>query len=199
MDFLKRNRRFMEFTLGFVSFGLGQRLIGSGFLQPWIKEKQRLLVLGWLGIILLLVGLFFLGKVTIWIFKNYNQNHRVTKLFLGMVALTIIGGLMIGGVGQFVYDKKWFDYATVKKAIWLISSVFQIIIKVMMVNVLSCYYRGSNFSWRSKNLYKQMLIVIISALMVSAIGLMVPVAAEVLLYMLDVTVVLGTIYCKIKK
>ncbi|HEM6509189.1 TPA: hypothetical protein U2E14_000804 [Streptococcus suis] len=129
MVIFKENRKFFEFAIGYIFMGIGQKLMGVGLLKPWSENAQVLLWLGLVGLSLFGIGLFFIGKLAIWFLRQFNQEQRVAKVVGLALAVSVLGGLLLGGLGQLIYDYTSFGYQEVKNAIWLVTSLFQTFIQ----------------------------------------------------------------------
>ncbi|MGZ7228765.1 hypothetical protein ACXWOY_08820, partial [Streptococcus pyogenes] len=100
------------------SFGLGQRLLVVGVVKPWAEERQIVLFLAVLGFILWTGGIILLIRLLSWLLKNYNQNNRVLKVLAISLVASVTAGILIGFVGQFLYDKTSISYSIAKTSIW---------------------------------------------------------------------------------
>ena len=115
------------------------------------------------------------------------------------LAVSMIGGLLIGGLGQLIYDYSPFGYQEVKNAIWLVTSLFQSFIKVTVIFILYCFYKDSNFSWKKENFQRILAIVLLVILLVASIGLIWSGMSDILLGLADMIVIVGTVYYLLEK
>ncbi|MCK3923637.1 hypothetical protein [Streptococcus sp. 2022WUSS135] len=199
MVLFKENRKFFEFAIGYIFVGIGQKLMGVGLLKTWSENAPVLLWLGLVGLSLFGIGLFFIGKLAIWFLREFNQEQRVAKVVGLALAVSMIGGLLLGGLGQLIYDYSSFGYQEVKNAIWLVTSLFQTFIKVTVIFNLYCFYKDSNFSWKKENFRRIIAIVLLGILIAVNIGLIWSAISDILLGLTDMIVILGTVYYLLEK
>ncbi|HFI0587310.1 TPA: hypothetical protein ACGO00_001493 [Streptococcus suis] len=145
------------------------------------------------------IGLFFIGKLAIWFLREFNQEQRVAKVVGLALAVSVLGGLLLGGLGQLIYDYTSFGYQEVKNAIWLVTSLFQTFIKVTVIFILYCFYKDSNFSWKKENFRRIIAIVLLGILIAASIGLIWSAISDILLGLADMIVILGTVYYLLEK
>ncbi|CQR24749.1 hypothetical protein BN1356_01105 [Streptococcus varani] len=150
MDAIKKRRRYSELVVGFLSFGLGQRLLVVGVVKPWAEERQIVLFLAVLGFILWTGGIILLIRLLSWLLKNYNQNNRVLKVLAISLVASVTAGILIGFVGQFLYDKTSISYSIAKTSIWVLSSLIQASIKMTALYSLITFYQGKELSFKQK-------------------------------------------------
>lgn len=194
MTVIKEHRHFSVLAFGFICFGLGQRLLGVGIVQPLVQDRQYSMILGIVGGLLFIFGGTLLLKVAIWFIKNYNQENRVLKIIAYGLASSILLALIMGLLGQLLYDQRVADYQSLKTVIWSISAIGQTTIKLVTLYALIICYQGKMFSWKEKSLKHLVLLGVIVAIAVIGISLLVPQLAIVVQYIMDTLLLLGTIY-----
>ncbi|WP_155970707.1 hypothetical protein [Streptococcus ruminantium] len=199
MEIFRKRRRFSEFVFGFISLGIGQELMRIGLLKPWSENIPFLLGIGIVGLFLSGVALFIIGRLALWFIKQYNQDNRVVKTLILTFTVAILGGLLIGGLGQFIYDHSSFSYRDVKNGVWLVTSVFQALVKVTVLFILYRFYQGTSLSWKEENFQRILVIVSIVLIFTTSIGLILPSISGLLLRAVDTVIVLGTVYRLIGK
>lgn len=178
---------------------MGQQLIRTGFIEPWAEDRQSFLVLGILGLISLVVGLFLIGKLFLIMIKQYNQHNQVVTSVLVAIGISLITGLLIGGIGQWLYDHSSFTYHHVKNGMWLATSLVQSLIRVTLLYAFICFYKGQFFSLKNRQWQRIMLLLFVCILLIGSIGLLVPRIAELLLYLVDTLLTLGIVYIVMKQ
>ncbi|MDG3132759.1 hypothetical protein MKL26_06995 [Streptococcus suis] len=82
--------KYVRYIIGLVRLGMGQQLIRTGFIEPWAEDRQSFLVLGILGLISLVVGLFLIGKLFLIMIKQYNQHNQVVTSVLVALGVSLI-------------------------------------------------------------------------------------------------------------
>lgn len=194
MIFVKEHRRFSELCLGFISLGLGQLMIGFSFIQP-ILEGRRI-QLGWflVSCVLLLLGVFLLGRILYWLFRTQNQENRLLKTFgYGFLALISVG-FILGFLGQLIYDHTSISYDLVKQVIWAASTYLQLGIRLTLIHVLLAYLQKRSPSWKDQRLHLLLKIGCLGATISVLVAFLFPPAAAFLQYLLDTSAVLGPVY-----
>jgi hypothetical protein len=194
MDAIKKHRRYSELVVGFLSFGLGQRLLVVGVVKPWAEERQIVLFLAVLGFILWTGGIILLIRLLSWLLKNYNQNNRVLKVLAISLVASVTAGILIGFVGQFLYDKTSISYSIAKTSIWVLSSLIQASIKMTALYSLITFYQGKELSFKQKEFKFILLLALLMLGFAHALSIFLPQLAEVLLFMTDSFLLLGTVY-----
>lgn len=194
MDFLKKYRRYSELVLGFLAFGLGQRLLGTGVLRPWAEERQFSLNLGVIGSVLFIGGIILLTHLLSWLLRNYNQDNRILKVLVRALLVSITVGFLFGLLGEFLYDYTSISYQFVKNVIWILSSLIQASIKITVLYSLITFYKGKGLSFKEKEFRNLLLFALLIIGLVSICSLLLPQLAEVLLFVADNFLVLGTVY-----
>lgn len=194
MDFIQKNRRYSILVLGYVCFGLGQKLLETSVLVPMAQAKRIDVWIGSIGSVLFTLGSVCLFSLLGWFVKYYNQNHSVLKIFgLGVLASLSVG-FVIGLSGQLVYNHTSIGYEQIKYGIWSISTLCQLIIKLMVLFQLWCVYQGRACTFQDSNLQKSIWVCVLVWLGLNGIGLLVPQILDIGVYLMDSVLILGTVY-----
>lgn len=194
MYFIKKQRRYSELVLGFLAFGIGQRLLGVGVWKPWAEDKGISLILGVIGAILFIGGTILLIRLLSWLLKNYNQENRVLKVLGLSLVLSVAVGFIIGLLGQFLYDHTSISYTLAKNLIWVLSSLLQVTIKMTALYSLICFYQGREVVFRKKEFQRLLWLSLLLVGMILLFSLLLPQLADILLFMADSLLILGTVY-----
>ena len=194
MEFINKHRRYSELVIGFLCFGLGQRLLGIGILKPWAVNRQLSLELGVVGFILFIVGTICFVRLLFWLLKYYNQGNQVLKVLSMAFLVSVVAGFIMGLLGQFLYDQMSISYPVVKNIIWILSSLIQVTIKIMVLYSLICFYRRKRLSFKEKEFQKLIGLALLIVGIVYSFSLFVPRLAEILLFVTDSFLILGSVY-----
>lgn len=132
---------FKRLALGLLAFGVSQRLLMLGVVSPWARDKVFPLVLLVLGLICGLGGAVLLLPLVVQFYKTHRSDKRLVISLGAYLLATVISGLLIGGLGQVLYDQTSWSYDQVKTGIWLVSSLVQLALKLLFAFSLVSIYR----------------------------------------------------------
>ena len=199
MKIHSKHKHFIECVLSFICLGLGQRFLISGLIKPWAEDRKLLVVLSLIGGLLFVLGGILFIKLFLWFYKKYNQNNRILKVLIYTIGATLVCGIVVGLLGQLLYDNSAISYRHIKTGIWVVSSYIQTAIKLIGLYALMCFYRGNRFSWKDRPLKQIILVGLGMVTGMAILSFLLPNLVTPIQYLVDTTLILGVIYCFIAK
>ncbi|MBF0781103.1 MULTISPECIES: hypothetical protein [unclassified Granulicatella] len=187
-------KRFIAFVLGYVSLGVGQRL-GLHLLSEVGKERHISFMFLGLSVAMIGLGIVLLGNVFLWYVKTYNQHNRVWKIICYSLVCAITSALGIGIFGEIIYQTFSIPYPIMKTFLWACSVYTQLIIRLVSLYVLICFYQNKEFSFHDKKLWKSIGIWSGCILGIIVISSVFPSYMLVIHLVGDLSLVVGNMYC----
>jgi len=99
-----RLSRFWRLATGLLFLGVGQRLLFTGAISPVVVEEGLSLILTLLSLLFLMIGTVLIFPIAIWFYKQYRSDKRLNHTILIYLFSAILCGILIGGLGQILYD-----------------------------------------------------------------------------------------------
>ena len=118
-----RLSRFWRLATGLLFLGVGQRLLFTGAISPVIVEEGLSLILTLFSLLFLIIGTVLIFPITIWFYRQYRSDKRLNHTILIYLFSAILCGILIGGLGQVLYDHTSLEYGHVKIAIWAFTTI----------------------------------------------------------------------------
>lgn len=162
---------FKTLALGLLALGVSQRLLMLGVVSPWARDKVFPLVLLVLGLICGLGGALLLLPLVVQFYKTHRSDKRLVISLGAYLLATVISGLLIGGLGQVLYDQTSWSYDQVKTGIWLVSSLVQLALKLLFAFSLVSIYRHQPIRRRLRLLVLPVLGALVVLLLTLVISL----------------------------
>lgn len=136
-----QHQKFWRLSLGLLLIGIGQRLFYTGAVLPWVNDTT--LPLTWIvtSMICFLLGFMCVLPLAIWFYKTYRSDERLLKLIGFYLLFACLLGVVIGGLGQLLYELTSFTYATVQIGIWVSSTISQNLLKLIFCFGLVSIYK----------------------------------------------------------
>ena len=137
-----RISRFWRLATGLLFLGVGQRLLFTGAISPVIVEEGLSLILTLFSLLFLIIGTVLIFPITIWFYRQYRSDKRLNHTILIYLFSAILCGILIGGLGQVLYDNTSLEYGHVKIAIWAFTTIVQTFLKVILSYSLVSIYKA---------------------------------------------------------
>ena len=137
-----RLSRFWRLATGLLFLGVGQRLLFTGAISPVIVEEGLSLILTLFSLLFLIIGTVLIFPITIWFYRQYRSDKRLNHTILIYLFSAILCGILIGGLGQVLYDHTSLEYGHVKIAIWAFTTIVQTFLKVILSYSLVSIYKA---------------------------------------------------------
>ena len=186
--------RFWRLSIGLLLLGIGQRLIYTGAVSPWAKGRGLPLHLLGLSLVALVIGLALVLPLIVWFYKHYRSDKRLLKLILFYFLSASLIGLIIGGLGQLLYDYTSFTYYSVRTGIWATSTIVQSILKLLACFGLVSIYKHLPIRSRRAYLWLPILGVVVVNICLVLIYYWLPNIGIYLVSFIDALVVIFTLY-----
>lgn len=189
-----RHSKFWRLAIGLIGLGLGQRLLLTGVLEPWTKDRSPSLVLSLLSVLLLMLGLVFTVPIAKYFYRANRSDKRLMKTILGYLITSLLLGVVIGGLGQLIYDQSHFTYEDVKNSMHIVSTFLQGLLKVILFYCLVSIHRKRPMrGWK-----KELLLPAVVTLGVISISLVItnklPQSADFILSLVDTGLLMTILY-----
>ncbi|MFH0422663.1 hypothetical protein ACHBIF_01400 [Streptococcus sp. A11] len=186
--------KFWRLSLGLLFFGIGQRLFYTGVVSPWAKDRSLPVLLIVLSLVALVLGLALILPLIGWFYKCHWSDKRLPKLILFYLLGAIFSGLIIGGMGQLLYDHTSFAYYTVRIGVWTTSTIIQSILKVVLCFGLVSIHKNLPIRKRSNYLWLPLVVVILVSICTALLSYFLPTVGSILVSLIDAIVLISTLY-----
>lgn len=185
---------FWRLVLGLCFFGLGQRLFLTGVLSSWATDTTLSFFLPLLSLVFLLVALFLILPIGIRFYKEYRFDKRLIKIIELYFLSILVCGLVVGIIGEVLYDYTSFSYIGVKTGSWFVTTIIQNILKVILCFGLVSIYQRLPIISRKKNLLQPIVWSSLLSLISCLLALWLPAIASVLLSAVDTLIFVAVSY-----
>lgn len=186
--------RFWRLSLGLLLLGIGQRLIYTGAVSPWAKDRGLSLILLVLSLVALVLGLTLILPVVVWFYKLHQSDKRLTKLVLLYLVSAVLSGLIIGGLGQLLYDHTSFAYYVVRIGVWTTSTIIQSILKLLLCFGLVSIHKNLPIRKRRGYLWLPLVGMVLVSSCLVLLSYFLPTVGSVLASVIDAIVLIVTLY-----
>lgn len=186
--------KFWRLSLGLLLLGIGQRLIYTGAVSPWATDRGLPVLLIILSLVALVLGLALVLPLMVWFYKCHRSDKRLSKLILLYLLGAALSGLIIGGIGQFLYDHTSFAYYSVRTGVWTISLIIQSILKLILCFGLVSIYKQAPIRSRKSMLWLPLAGVLVVTLCLVLVNYWLPALGEYLTSLVDAVLLISTLY-----
>ncbi|MGT2716672.1 hypothetical protein [Streptococcus respiraculi] len=186
--------KFWRLALGLLLVGVGQRLLLTGVISPWATDTTLSIVLPLVSLAFCAVGLFLFIPIGIWFYKGYQSDKRLYPVCFSYIISTLLCGLIIGGVGQVLYDYTPFSYSSVKTGIWFFTTIIQTNLKVILIYSLAQIYRDLPLKEDWRQMIPPLLIATCCTMVALVLSLWLPIVGGVLVSVVDSIILMATLY-----
>lgn len=155
-----KHSRFWRLSLGLLLLGIGQRLLYTGVVSPWARDRSLPILLLVLSLVALALGVVLVLPLIVWFYKYHRSDKRLTKLILVYLLSATVVGLVIGRVGQLLYDHTSLAYYAVRTGVWAVSTISQGVLKLFLCFGLVSIYKQLPIRKRLDMLWLPSLVVI---------------------------------------
>lgn len=188
-----KSRRLLTLALGYMSWGLGQRLLRVAFLGSVLEGRGFPYLLIGIGLLSLIVGIVLLLRIGLWFIRTYGRQEVVRVLAYGLLA-SVSSGWLLGLLGQGLYDHTSWDYMKIKTSIWVLSTLIQTVIKFAVLYGLSCLYHHRPYRWKEKMPLSLLGVGLLITVVGISLTLFLPASEGFCLYVTDYLAVIGAAY-----
>ena len=189
-----RLSRFWRLATGLLFLGVGQRLLFTGAISPVVVEEGLSPILTLLSLLFLMIGTVLVFPVAIWFYKQYRSDKRLNHTILIYLFSAILWGILIGGLGQILYDNTSLEYDHVKIAIWTFTSIIQTFLKVILSYSLVSIYKALPIKSRVDQLRLPVLVSMLLVAFCLAIAVWFPILGSFVLSIGDALILIFTLY-----
>lgn len=189
-----RLSRFWRLATGLLFLGVGQRLLFTGAISPVIVEEGLSLILTLLSLLFLMIGTVLIFLITIWFYRQYRSDKRLNHTILIYLFSAILCGILIGGLGQILYDNTSLEYDHVKIAIWAFTSIIQTFLKVILSYSLVSIYKALPMKSRAEQMRLPVLASMIIVPVCLTIAVWFPILGSFVLSIGDALILIFTLY-----
>lgn len=186
--------KFWRLAAGLLSLGVGQRLFLTGVVSPWTEDMSISVVLFVISFVCLGLGLVLIIPIGLTYYKQYHSDRRLLKSLGTYFLATVLLGLMIGIVGQLLYDYTNLSYTEIKTGMWAITSFSHNILKVTLCFALVSIFKKLPMRSRKQLLVLPIVGSCILTILSIAFSLWLPELASVLLSIVDILIIIATLY-----
>ena len=186
-----RFSRFWRLAIGLLFLGVGQRLLFTGAISPAVVEEGLSLILTLLSLLFLMIGTVLIFPIAIWFYKQYRSDKRLNHTILFSA---ILCGILIGGLGQVLYDHTSLEYGHVKIAIWAFTTIVQTFLKVILSYSLVSIYKALPIKSRVDQLRLPVLVSMLIVAFCLAIAVWFPILGSFVLSIGDALILIFTLY-----
>ena len=179
-----RLSRFWRLATGLLFLGVGQRLLFTGAISPVVVEEGLSLILTLLSLLFLMIGTVLIFPVAFWF------DHTILIYLFS----AILCGILIGGLGQVLYDKTSLEYEHVKISIWAFTTIIQTFLKVILSYSLVSIYKGLPIKSRVDQLRLPVLVSMLLVAFCLAIAVWFPMLGSFVLSIGDALILIFTLY-----
>ena len=189
-----RFSRFWRLAIGLLFLGVGQRLLFTGAISPALVEEGLSLILTLLSLLFLMIGTVLIFPIAIWFYKQYRSDKRLNYTILIYLFSAILCGILIGGLGQVLYDHTSLEYGHVKIAIWAFTTIVQTFLKVILSYSLVSIYKALPIKNRLEQLRLPVLVSTILVACCLALAIWFPILGSFVLSIADALILIFTLY-----
>lgn len=189
-----RFSRFWRLAIGLLFLGVGQRLLFTGAISPVIVEEGLSLILTLFSLLFLIIGTVLIFPITIWFYRQYRSDKRLNHTILIYLFSAILCGILIGGLGQVLYDNTSLEYTHVKIAIWAFTTIIQTFLKVILSYSLVSIYKDLPIKSRVDQLRLPVLASMIIVTVCLAIATWFHILGSFVLSIADALILIFTLY-----
>ena len=189
-----RLSRFWRLAIGLLFLGVGQRLLFTGAISPVIVEEGLSLILTLFSLLFLIIGIVLIFPITIWFYRQYRSDKRLNHTILIYLFSAILCGILIGGLGQVLYDHTSLEYGHVKIAIWAFTTIVQTFLKVILSYSLVSIYKALPIKSRVDQLRLPVLVSMLIVAFCLAIAVWFPILGSFVLSIGDALILIFTLY-----
>lgn len=189
-----RLSRFWRLATGLLFLGVGPRLLFTGAISPVIVEEGLSLILTLFSLLFLIIGTVLIFPITIWFYRQYRSDKRLNHTILIYLFSAILCGILIGGLGQILYDNTSLEYDHVKIAIWAFTSIIQTFLKVILSYSLVSIYKALPIKSRVDQLRLPVLVSTILVACCLALAIWFPILGSFVLSIADALILIFTLY-----
>jgi len=191
---ISRLSRFWRLATGLLFLGVGQRLLFTGAISPVLVDKGLSLILTLLSLLFLMIGTVLIFPIAIWFYKQYRSDKRLNRITLIALFSAILCGILIGGLGQVLYDHTSLEYGHVKIAIWAFTTIVQTFLKVILSYSLVSIYKALPIKSRVDQLRLPVLVSMLIVAFCLAIAVWFPILGSFVLSIGDALILIFTLY-----
>lgn len=189
-----RFSRFWRLAIGLLFLGVGQRLLFTGAISPAVVEEGLSLILTLFSLLFLIIGTVLIFPITIWFYRQYRSDKRLNHTILIYLFSAILCGILIGGLGQVLYDHTSLEYGHVKIAIWAFTTIVQTFLKVILSYSLVSIYKALPIKSRVDQLRLPVLVSMLIVAFCLAIAVWFPILGSFVLSIGDALILIFTLY-----
>ena len=189
-----RFSRFWRLAIGLLFLGVGQRLLFTGAISPVIVEEGLSFILTVFSLLFLIIGTVLIFPIAIWFYKQYRSDKRLNHTILIYLFSAILCGILIGGLGQVLYDHTSLEYGHVKIAIWAFTTIVQTFLKVILSYSLVSIYKALPIKSRVDQLRLPVLVSMLIVAFCLAIAVWFPILGSFVLSIGDALILIFTLY-----
>lgn len=186
--------RFWRLAIGLLFLGVGQRLLFTGAISPVIVEEGLSLILTLFSLLFLIIGTVLIFPITIWFYRQYRSDKRLNHTILIYLFSAILCGILIGGLGQVLYDHTSLEYDHVKITIWAFTTIIQTFLKVILSYSLVSIYKALPIKSRVDQLRLPVLVSTILVACCLALAIWFPILGSFVLSIADALILIFTLY-----
>ncbi|WP_316606157.1 hypothetical protein [Streptococcus pluranimalium] len=132
--------------------------------------------------------------MTSWFYKSHRSDKRLPKIILAYLLSAAVAGIVIGGIGQLLYDHTSFAYSTVRTGVWTTSTIIQSILKVVLCFGLVSIHKNLPIRKRSNYLWLPLVVVILVCICTALLSYFLPTVGSILVSLIDAIVLIYTLY-----
>ncbi|CYU95931.1 hypothetical protein [Streptococcus suis] len=186
--------RFWRLSLGLLLLGIGQRLLYTGAISPWARDRGLPIFLIVLSLVALGLGMALIFPLIIWFYKRHRSDKRLPQLILAYLLSAVVAGLFIGGIGQLLYDHTSFAYYAVRTGVWTTSTIIQSILKLLLCFGLVSIHKNLPIRKRSNYLYLPLVGVFLASIGIVLLNYFLPTIGSIVTSLIDAIVLISTLY-----
>lgn len=186
--------RFWRLSLSLLLLGIGQRLMYTGVVSPWARDRGLPVLLLVLSLVALVLGIALLLPLLVWFYRRHRSDKRLPKLILAYLLTAVTLGFIIGGFGQLLYDHTSFAYDAVRIGVWTMSTIVQSVLKVILCFGLVSIHKNLPIRERRNCLWLPLVGVIMVSICIVLLSYFLPTVGSVLVSVIDAIVLIATLY-----
>jgi len=141
-----------------------------------------------------IIGIVLIFPITIWFYRQYRSDKRLNHTILIYLFSAILCGILIGGLGQVLYDHTSLEYGHVKIAIWAFTTIVQTFLKVILSYSLVSIYKALPIKSRVDQLRLPVLVSMLIVAFCLAIAVWFPILGSFVLSIGDALILIFTLY-----
>ncbi|MBF0839744.1 hypothetical protein [Streptococcus acidominimus] len=181
-------------SLSLLLLGIGQRLMYTGVVSPWARDRGLPVLLLVLSLVAFVLGIALLLPLLVWFYKLHRSDKRLPKLVLAYLLTAVTLGFIIGGLGQLLYDHTSFAYDAVRIGVWTMSTIVQSVLKVILCFGLVSIHKNLPIRERRNCLWLPLVGVIMVSICIVLLSYFLPTVGSVLASVIDAIVLIATLY-----